>query len=77
MKDAINEPQDTVGARGDLQVVGSDHEARADSPVEIQHELEYGLGVLAVQVTGRLVRKHASGTRHERAGERSALALTA
>src|SRR5262245_52878533 len=77
MKNAVDKPHDAVGARSDLQVMGDDYEARAYPSIEIQHELEYRLGVLPVEVAGRLVCEYASGPRHERARESRALALSA
>ena len=70
--------RDTVRERHRLGLVVSDVEHRGSGPlVELRELVLHGPPQMNVEIGKRLVEKHEGGRRHEAAGERDALALSA
>ena len=74
---AVDHADDAVGRAADADVVGDDQERQAALAVQPAHQLDDLLGVLAVEVAGRLVGPDDRRVVDERAGDRHALALAA
>jgi hypothetical protein len=74
---AVEHADDAVGFAADRDVVGDDQERQAALQVEAAHELDDLLGLLAVEVAGRLVGPDDRRIVDERARDRDTLALAA
>src|SRR5689334_13204079 len=75
MKRAISQFEHAAGARREPAVVRDDDEGGAMRSGEAQHDLEYLVGGVRVEVAGGLIREHARWLGGERAGEGTTLAL--
>ena len=69
--------QDAVGARGEVGIVGDDDEARTRVAIELEHQPEYFLRGVSIEIAGRLVGEHDGRRRDQRARQRDALTLAA
>src|SRR5262249_13526243 len=66
-----------VHARGNAQIVGHDDETGLALPIQLEHQLENLLGILAVEIARWFVSKHQLRLRDQRSRDGSALTLTA
>ena len=74
---AVDHPHDPVGLAADADVVRDDQEGQVVLSVQLPHQGDDLVGVLAVEVAGRLVGPDDRGVVDERTGDRHALALAA
>jgi len=74
---AVEHPDDPVGRPADGDVVRDDEKGQPALDIEPPHQLHDLLGVLAVEVAGRLVRPDDRRAGDDRARHRDALLLAA
>src|SRR3989304_8934638 len=63
----IDQSQDARGVRGDFAVVGRNHEAGTEAPIELEHQRkDFGRGLVA-PLAGRFIGQHARRLGDQRA----------
>ncbi len=77
MQHPVHQPQTLLHATCQFEIVSDDDEAGAQLLVELLHQIKQVFRTVAIQIAGWLVRQHTGRIRHQRARNRSALALAA
>lgn len=73
----ILEDENAIHTLGDRVIVGHDHQAGPQLPVELEHEAQHVFTVAGIEITGRLVGEYQLRPGDQSARDRSSLAFAA
>jgi len=74
---AVSELENPIHTRSEIRIVGYDDETRTQICVELEHEIEDSLAGWAIEISGRLIRKHDGRSGNERPSDRRSLPFSA